>query len=415
MAELPKLSESLRRLHALRWKDLIKRHGFTGGHFKWHESRVRRHEAAKPAFSLAPPPPAPLRHSGHSVTYFGSRGEPVSYENWRRQQIAAWTARENDPAVIDSIAINETMALAKARFVDIVGDYLSVWTDTNGDSDEFTRWLEDIGVLVGREVGDLWRRGEWHVAWFERACRNKLEEALRPLIEEWQSRACGLEILHLRNPQLSLRSLLASGGDLNLAVTLEGGEQAIASAQRLLDSLQVSDSANLSADRPVDPPEPSAARSAAGEQPGTAANTAAPSSGFRHRAADPAAHGRPRPTPALKWEDVDISFLSDERIQVQIVSQRATYNYAEFGCMDKRTGRPNKVWEILKTLALAHGVIPDINRPANKSWPAMEKQLEKLRKLLKYQFHLSEDPLPFRRGTGYRLQCKIGNAASFDS
>jgi len=33
--------------------------------------------------------------------------------------MAAWTARENDPAVIDSIAIAETVALAKARFVDI--------------------------------------------------------------------------------------------------------------------------------------------------------------------------------------------------------------------------------------------------------------------------------------------------------
>jgi hypothetical protein len=147
--------------------------------------------------------------------------------------------------------------------------------------------------------------------------------------------------------------------------------------------------------------------------PGAA--TAAPSSGSRDRTAFPAARGRARPTPALKWEDVDISLLSDERIQVQIVSQRATCNYAEFGCVDQRTGRANKVWEMLKTLARAHGVIPDINRTDTKGWPAMEKRLERLRKLLKYQFHLSEDPLPFRRGTGYRLRCKIGNAASFDT
>src|SRR5260370_40394846 len=82
MAELPKLSESLRRRQALRWKDLIKRSGFTGGRFKWHKSPVRRRAAAKAAFSLTPPP-VPSPHSEHSVTVFGSLGEPMSYETWR--------------------------------------------------------------------------------------------------------------------------------------------------------------------------------------------------------------------------------------------------------------------------------------------------------------------------------------------
>ena len=272
MAELSRLSESARRLHALRWKDLIKRHGFTGGNLKWHESRVRRHEAAKPAFSLKPPPPEPLRHSGPSVTFFGSQGEPLTYEEWHRREVAAWAARENDPAVIDSIAIAETLALARARFVDIVGDYLSVWADTSGDSGEFTRWLEGIGVLVGREVGDLWKNGEWHVAWFERACRKKVEECLAPLIEEWKSRASGLEILHLENPHLSLRSLLVAGGDLKLAFTFEQGEQAIDSAQRALDSLRSADSATFSGDRPVQATEPATVTSVAGQLPPAAAD-----------------------------------------------------------------------------------------------------------------------------------------------
>ena len=267
MAELPRLSESIRRLHALRWKDLIKRHGFTGGHFKWHESRVRRHEAAKPAFSLAPPPPTPLHHPGHSVTFFGSQGEPVSYENWRRQQMAAWAARENDPAVIDLIGIAETIALANARFAGIAGDYLAVWAATNGDSDEFSRWLEGIAVLIACEVADLWEKGERHVAWFERACRKKVEEGLAPLIEEWKSRASGLEILHLENPHLSLRSLLVAGGDLKLAFTFEQGERVIDSAQRVQDSLRSADSANFSGDRPVQVTEPATVTSVAGEQP----------------------------------------------------------------------------------------------------------------------------------------------------
>ena len=183
--------------------------------------------------------------------------------------MAAWTARENDPAVIDSIAIAETVALAKARFVDIVGDYLSVWADTNGDSDEFTRWLEDIGVLVGREVGDLWRNGEWHAAWFERACRNKLEEALRPLIEKWQSRACGLEILHLDNPLLSLSSVLAADGDVDLAVTFERGAP-IATVRRIRGSVWLTESATPSGDGPVQRTERATASSAESEPRSTA-------------------------------------------------------------------------------------------------------------------------------------------------
>lgn len=123
-----------------------------------------------------------------------------------------------------------------------MGDYLTVWADTNGNSDEFTRWLEAIRHLVGCEVGDLWRQGEWHAAWFKRACRREVHDQLAGSVDEWKSRASGLEIQHLENPHLSLRSLRAAGGDLNFAVTFEQGEQTIKSAQRLLADLQTTDS-----------------------------------------------------------------------------------------------------------------------------------------------------------------------------
>src|ERR1035438_3166037 len=98
MAELPKLSASIRRLQTLRWAVLLSEHGFTGDHFKWHESKERRREAAKPSLSLAPPPPATLRdRSRGTVTYYGSRGEPISYDQWKQEQMAAWASRENDP------------------------------------------------------------------------------------------------------------------------------------------------------------------------------------------------------------------------------------------------------------------------------------------------------------------------------
>jgi hypothetical protein len=266
MAELPRLPKSLHRLQAVRWKELIKSYGFTGDHFKWHESHVRRREAAKPAGSLAPPPPSPLRGSGNSVTHLGRQGEQVSYENWRRQQMEDWAVRESDPSVIDSIGVRETLMLAKSRFAEIAGGYLSLWAETNGDSDEFTRWLEEIGILVEGQVRDLWRQEEWHAAWFERACRKEVKEALQPLIEEWKSRASRLEIVHLENPHISLRSLWVAGGNLNLAATFEQGEQAINAAQRALALLRSIDSETSSDDRPAQPTELRAASGAAGER-----------------------------------------------------------------------------------------------------------------------------------------------------
>ena len=346
MADLPGLSESIRRLHALRWKDLINRCGFTGDHFKWHASRDRRHEAAKPAFSLAPPPLTPLR-SGSSiglVTFYGSQGEPLAYEDWHQREMAAWAARENDPAVIDLIGIAETIALANARFAGIVGDYLAVWAATNGDSDEFSRWLEGIAVLIACEVADLWEKGEWHVAWFERACRKKVEEGLAPVIEEWKSRASGLEILHLENPHLSLRSLLVAGGDLKLAFTFEQGEQAIDSTQRVLDSLRSADSANFSGDRPVQATEPATVTSVAGEQPSAAADR----SGGSQAAGGPrstATGGAPQPasvsrsSPARKREKPTGRYSAIDKMLTAISDAKPKNHDKVFRLLEERRVR----------------------------------------------------------------------------
>lgn len=253
MMDLPKLSERVVRLHALRWNELVKLSGFTGDHLKWHLSQDRRHRAARPRISLAPPPPINVsdRHRSR-IEYHEAQGEPISYDEWLKKQLAAWAARENDPDIIDSIGAFETVALAEERFAGIVGDYLAVWAETNGNSDEFSRWLEAIRHLVGGEVGDLWRQGEWHAAWFERACRREVHGQLGASVDEWKSRASGLEIQHLENPHLSLPSLLVAGGDLNLAFTFEQGKQTIKSAQRLLVDLQTTDSTAIGEPSPAD-------------------------------------------------------------------------------------------------------------------------------------------------------------------
>src|SRR2546425_6161240 len=103
MAELPKLPERVLRLHALRWNELIEKHGFPGEHFKWRESRDRRRQAARTLFNLAPPPLTRVGRTPSRTTFYGTDGQPVPHDKRREQQMAAWAARESNPDVIDSI------------------------------------------------------------------------------------------------------------------------------------------------------------------------------------------------------------------------------------------------------------------------------------------------------------------------
>jgi hypothetical protein len=119
---------------------------------------------------------------------------------------------------------------------------------------------------------------------------------------------------------------------------------------------------------------------------------------------------RPR---AQQWEDLRISFLSEERVQNWIANQPETCNYAEMGFADRRSGKPSKSWALLLLLAQHEGIIPTTGRGAQQ-WAAIEQQIARTKKLLKNFFGISDDPLPLVKGVGYRLRCKIECAPSFN-
>jgi len=70
--------------------------------------------------------------------------------------------------------------------------------------------LKQLRQSVGREVGALWRKSEWHSAWFDRACLPKLEDALDELVVNEIRRARNFERQHLENPRLSLIAIVAA-------------------------------------------------------------------------------------------------------------------------------------------------------------------------------------------------------------
>ena len=114
------------------------------------------------------------------------------------------------------------------------------------------------------------------------------------------------------------------------------------------------------------------------------------------------------------WDIVEISFLSDERVQVRNGAKSETHNYAELGFADDRNGKPNSAWLTLRDLAQGRGIIRSATKTAT-TWPKVEKRIQKIRKVLRKHFGISADPVPFVAGTGYQARFKIGCGPSFQT
>ena len=115
-----------------------------------------------------------------------------------------------------------------------------------------------------------------------------------------------------------------------------------------------------------------------------------------------------------QWEQIEITFLSDERIEVSIGRLRTALNYAEFGLEDRRTHTPNRAWLTLRVLAENRGILSEA-KGRERNWPTVEKRMQEIRKALRAHFRLDSDPLPFDPGIGYRALFKIAVSPSMKS
>jgi len=116
--------------------------------------------------------------------------------------------------------------------------------------------------------------------------------------------------------------------------------------------------------------------------------------------------------PAATWNEVEIRFISDERVQTIACGAMETRNYAEMKCEDRRNHKPNITWITFRRLAKS-GII---SKPSpGEDWTTVEKAIQRLRKMLRDQFKIPDDPVPFVPGVGYKAQFKIGCSASFET
>jgi hypothetical protein len=116
------------------------------------------------------------------------------------------------------------------------------------------------------------------------------------------------------------------------------------------------------------------------------------------------------------WQDIEISFVSDERVQIRNGTNTETSNYGEFGFADRRAKRgkpkPNQAWVTLRAMAEQNGIIRD-GAKTGAAWPKVEKRMQEIRKVLREHFRITADPIPFVAGTGYQARFKIGCSPSF--
>jgi len=113
------------------------------------------------------------------------------------------------------------------------------------------------------------------------------------------------------------------------------------------------------------------------------------------------------------WKAIEIFFISDERVQIRIGDKHETLNYSEFGFEDGRNGKPNLAWATLRAMAEQEGIIRNAgNAP---TWSMVEKNIQKIRKVLRDHFQISADPIPYISGTGYQASFKVGRRPSFDT
>ena len=116
----------------------------------------------------------------------------------------------------------------------------------------------------------------------------------------------------------------------------------------------------------------------------------------------------------MSWQEIEIAFLSDERIEICSGGSRTTYNYAEFGFADRRSQKPIQAWAILREMSSSdrNGTIP---RPLpGKDKTTIQKRIEEIREKLRGHFKIQVDPIPFN-GSVYQASFKISRRSSFDT
>jgi hypothetical protein len=161
-----------------------------------------------------------------------------------------------------------------------------------------------------------------------------------------------------------------------------------------------------------EPSAASVAASDAGERPAARGGDTGLVPDAREREA-PSTAKPPQPAEG-GWGNIEIRFLSEQKVQIfKSDKSEPPQNYAEMGFEDTRNGNPIKAWGTLRALAVSGGVLGTSTEERTRS--QLEKDVQKIRRILRTHFSIASDPLPFEETYEYRARFRISCGESFNS
>ena len=120
-------------------------------------------------------------------------------------------------------------------------------------------------------------------------------------------------------------------------------------------------------------------------------------------------------SPDFRWENVTIRFTSELQVQIMVGNTLLpAQGHEELGFAYKRSKLPNRAWMMLQHLAQNDG-IPDL--PSGQWSPKRiksRKVIQELRKILRALVKTDADPVPFKKGIGYKTAFKLDPGSVFD-
>jgi hypothetical protein len=354
MAKLPELSERSERIFSLRWSTLL------------DESRLTEKVIVQCA-------------NASNVTRRNALSKTPGSTN-RYFQMTDYLRARNE------CGISQSVRLAERWFHELATEYMKRWSPGDG-FELFASWLEVLRMRVLTDVASIWGNSQNTKRWYENVCAPAVGAGVSAKLSEFERLARAKEL------DLHVRARLAEGGFSKTKDAVTPKEPRPATEQR--ESPEASYHSDMESGENV---QAATARELAQEIQTPVKNDGS--------AVD---LGKP----VSSWEEIEIRFLSEERVQIIAGKETRTLNYAEFGFEDGRSEKPNLAWIALRSMATLGGTIRQPN--SAQDWSSVEKRMQEIRKVLRTHFSLSDDPLPFVEDVGYRACFKISLAQSFES
>jgi len=112
----------------------------------------------------------------------------------------------------------------------------------------------------------------------------------------------------------------------------------------------------------------------------------------------------------ITWSDIFIYFISPDSVEIRAGKPLGVKNFIEMGFKDRRSVKPDLIWETLKTFAKYNGEISWSDRGiAPRINKNLKSYIKDVRKRLKFLFGIEDDPFyPYdRKAKAYRLKSSI--------